>query len=363
MSFKTVSKSSDKKNARYLVGKLKNFDPSLQAYFMLSACCLRPRQLPPDHSPELGLGTGDKIGKTDSGKTSDKNNVLFMPRCVPVVGRQTYPMWKGVVSGLGLIRKWKFPKTLMFLPIEMLPESVKEFKIGDKQLLQWLCDFLKIFFSEMNVNFATNYNLSQVKFKTRYHSVTGKKQILVSDLYSSLHSSFNIPRSNYILALTWTDLYPTEELNFVLGEASYSCRCAVFGFGRYEPKSYVSTPDGDNANKGITDENKLALDGQLLWKLIRVASHETCHLLGLNHCLFFECSMNESKSVKEALHQPLFLCPVCLRKLHKSLGFDIRQRYAQLRDFLQNTNNHYQNDSLQASILWLDRCLEKLQIG
>ncbi|XP_071956836.1 archaemetzincin-2-like [Antedon mediterranea] len=217
-----VSKSSDKKNARYLVGKLKNIDPSLQAYFMLSACC-----------------------------------------------------------------------------------------------------FLK-------------------------QDVTVKKQILVSDLYSSLHSSFNIPRSNYILALTWTDLYPTEELNFVLEEASYSCRCAVFGFGRYEPKSYVSTPDGDNANKAITDENKLALDGQLLWKLIRVASHETCHLLGLNHCLFFECSMNESKSVKKALHQPLFLCPVCLRKLHKSLGFDIRQRYAQLRDFLQNTNNHYQNDSLQA---------------
>ncbi|XP_033111909.1 archaemetzincin-2-like [Anneissia japonica] len=358
MSLKTTSQSEDRKNARYLVGKLKNFDPNLQAYFMLSACCLERRSEPKD---SIAVDR-ESIGLEEPCMKYDTKSVLFTPRSVPVVGRQTYPMWKGVVSGLGFNRKWKNPKTLLFLPIETLPDRVKEFRIGENSLLQWLCNFLKIFFSGMDVKFDNSYDLAQVKFTKRTHSVTGKEQILVSDLYSRLHSSFNIPMSTYILALTWTDLYPKKELNFVLGEASYSCRCAVFGFGRYEPMSYVSTPEGDDATKGITKENQLGMDSQLLWKLIRVASHETCHLLGLNHCLFFECSMNESKSVKEALSQPLFLCPVCLRKLHKSLGFDIRQRYSELKNFLQNTNNYFQNDKFEISIAWLDKCLEKLKI-
>ena len=37
--------------------------------------------------------------------------------------------------------------------------------------------------------------------------------------------------------------------------------------------------------------------------------------------------MNESDSVPLAESQPLFLCPVCLRKLRKVLKFDIHSRY------------------------------------
>ena len=42
--------------------------------------------------------------------------------------------------------------------------------------------------------------------------------------------------------------------------------------------------------------------------------------------------MNESTTIDEAVTQPLFLCPVCLRKLHKVLQFDIRKRYILLRE-------------------------------
>lgn len=57
--------------------------------------------------------------------------------------------------------------------------------------------------------------------------------------------------------------------------------------------------------------------------------------MGMQHCTFFHCLMNESNSVPQAQNQPLFLCPVCLRKLHKFLQFEIVLRYEKLKEFLE----------------------------
>ena len=67
-----------------------------------------------------------------------------------------------------------------------------------------------------------------------------------------------------------------------------------------------------------------------------MASHEICHLFGMSHCAYFACAMNESKSILQAENQPLFLCPVCLRKLQKALGFDVVERYKDLCSFLNS---------------------------
>ena len=42
--------------------------------------------------------------------------------------------------------------------------------------------------------------------------------------------------------------------------------------------------------------------------------------------------MNESSSLREAADQPLFLCPVCLRKLQKALGFNLVDRYSGMKE-------------------------------
>lgn len=65
---------------------------------------------------------------------------------------------------------------------------------------------------------------------------------------------------------------------------------------------------------------------------LQVLSHELCHTLGMKHCYYFHCAMNESASIEQASAQPLFLCPVCLRKLKKILRFDIFKRYGLLKD-------------------------------
>ena len=45
--------------------------------------------------------------------------------------------------------------------------------------------------------------------------------------------------------------------------------------------------------------------------------------------------MNESSTITEAITQPLFLCPICLRKMLKVVGFDPLERYRHLLQVLK----------------------------
>jgi archaemetzincin len=53
-------------------------------------------------------------------------------------------------------------------------------------------------------------------------------------------------------------------------------------------------------------------------------------MFGLTHCTFFNCLMNGSNHLAESDRRPLHLCPVCLRKLQWSVGFDVLARYSAL---------------------------------
>ena len=53
----------------------------------------------------------------------------------------------------------------------------------------------------------------------------------------------------------------------------------------------------------------------LIYRCLKTACHEICHVLGMTHCPYFECLMNGSNLVTEADKKPFALCPICLRKL------------------------------------------------
>lgn len=52
-----------------------------------------------------------------------------------------------------------------------------------------------------------------------------------------------------------------------------------------------------------------------LWRIVRTAVHEAGHMLGMKHCVAYQCSMNGSNSLEESDRRPLALCPECLAKL------------------------------------------------
>lgn len=67
-----------------------------------------------------------------------------------------------------------------------------------------------------------------------------------------------------------------------------------------------------------------------LRRSFKLLTHELGHGFGLKHCVYFRCVMNGSNSLPETDGAPLEPCPVCLRKLQHSLGFDVAPRWRAL---------------------------------
>lgn len=70
----------------------------------------------------------------------------------------------------------------------------------------------------------------------------------------------------------------------------------------------------------------------MLRRSCKVLAHESAHMFGLKHCVFFNCLMNGSNHLAESDARPLHLSPIDLRKLHHSVGFEPEARYRRLLD-------------------------------
>ncbi|KAL4865932.1 hypothetical protein BDV12DRAFT_199700 [Aspergillus spectabilis] len=76
----------------------------------------------------------------------------------------------------------------------------------------------------------------------------------------------------------------------------------------------------------------------LLWlsRLARTTSHELCHCLGLDHCVYYACVMQGSASLSEDTRQPPYLCPVDLAKLLCATGSGVEERERALLEFCED---------------------------
>jgi archaemetzincin len=154
-------------------------------------------------------------------------------------------------------------------------------------------------------------------FTTRRNPYTQHMQLWTGDVLEFLQG--RLPADAFcLLAITMEDLYPEPSWNFVFGQASLRERVGVYSFARHDPLFYGEPRTG---GEGVF----------LLRRSCKVLAHETGHMFGLAHCIHFHCLMNGSNHLAESDRRPLHLCPVCLRKLHWSVGFDPLGRYEALQ--------------------------------
>ncbi|HIJ74930.1 MAG TPA: hypothetical protein HPP83_12590 [Candidatus Hydrogenedentes bacterium] len=146
---------------------------------------------------------------------------------------------------------------------------------------------------DMEVTVLPALDLSSLQLTTRINRYTGNRQFLTGDILSSLKKG--LPADAFCkLAITMEDLYPDPSWNFVFGQASLRERVGVYSFVRYDPAFY-----GDDRG---TDYEKV-----LLRRSCKVLVHETGHMFGLNHCIFFKCVLNGSNHLDESDSRPLHL--------------------------------------------------------
>jgi archaemetzincin len=155
---------------------------------------------------------------------------------------------------------------------------------------------------------------------TRISDYTGEPQLLTRDLLAMLADRRPVA-AWCLVGITMDDLYPDPAWNFVFGHASPRDQVGVYSFARYLP--------GEEGGAGAT---------LLLHRSCKVLTHETAHLLGIEHCVFYSCLMNGSNNLAESDARPLHVCPVDLRKLQYRLGFDVVGRYLDLLSFAREAN-------------------------
>jgi len=197
-------------------------------------------------------------------------------------------------------------------------QPVGKFTEGRGPSLDRLKQYAEAFFG-MRITVAEPLTVDGAKLTTRINRHTRKKQVLTDDILSLLER--NLPRDAFcVQAVTMEDLYPEPSWNFVFGQASLIDRVGVFSFARYDPTFY-----GDARGK---DYRKLVLK-----RSCKILAHEAGHMFYLHHCIYFNCTMNGSNHLAESDSRPMHLCPVCLRKLHSSIRFDLVKRYEALQRF------------------------------
>ncbi len=202
-------------------------------------------------------------------------------------------------------------------------QPLGDFTLKKSPPLEKLKEYTSIFF-ELPVKVLPKISWEEKGFKTRINSSTQRRQILSTDILSFLKK--RLPSDAYcMLAITMEDLYPKESWNFVFGQASLKGRVGVYSFCRYSP---------DFEGKEWTSNSERIL----LKRSLKVLTHEIGHMFNVRHCIYYKCVMNGSNHLKEADSRPIFLCPVDLRKLHKSIGFDIKDRYVKMKTFLDREN-------------------------
>jgi len=222
-------------------------------------------------------------------------------------------------------------KKLYLQPLGSFPESAGV-------SLAELRRFTSAFFM-MDVALLPPLDLSRNHITTRQAPQTHNLQMLTGDILNLLYR--RLPDDAFaLLGITMTDLYPAPDWNYVFGQASLRARVGVYSFARYDPKFYGEAPGP--ASRQL-----------LLRRSCKILAHEASHMFGIEHCIWFRCTMNGCNHLEELDAAPLHLCPVDLRKLQWSIGFDVLERYRRLRDF-------YAQAGLNDESAWMEKRLRFL---
>jgi archaemetzincin len=227
-------------------------------------------------------------------------------------------------------------------PITLTPPRTRLYvlplgEFGEKQrrLVALSAEFLGIYFSCTVVTLEPLSLADCIPQQARrVHPKWGIHQIKSTFILDTLLPPRIPPDGVALICFTTSDLYPSEDWNFVFGQASLHNRVGVWSIFR---------------NGDPDSEFELCLR-----RTLRIATHETGHMLSMPHCVAFQCNMCGSNSLNESDRLPLYLCPECVSKVVWATGCDPVARFMSLRDFcLQN--------SLLAEAEYYKKAIQRLQ--
>lgn len=202
------------------------------------------------------------------------------------------------------------------------------YPLGPWPSFQFLQSAVEHFFRPLPVRVLPTVLMNELRPRPIVRDSRGfGEQWHAGDVLKALHAV--LPSDAFgLLGATMSDLFDTNT-KFVEGLAHTSLRVAVLSFVRHIPHNHCRGDAWEGAH--------------LLYCSLKTTLHEICHMFGLMHCTWYNCLMR-GRHANGAEHQPnyLHLCPVCLRKLHWNVDFDIRSRYANLLEVYQGREREHE---------------------
>lgn len=194
-------------------------------------------------------------------------------------------------------------------------QPLGQFTPAQSRVVALTAEYMSRFFN-LPARLLDEKPLDNVPKSARRLSVWGDKQIQTGYITMNILRPSLPADAAALIALTSSDLFPDEKLNFVFGQASLSERVGVWSLYR------LGDPGASDSDFKIT-----------LLRTLKIASHETGHMFSLPHCTAYECVMNGTNHLGETDRHPLDACPECTAKVCWATNTDPRERYARLAEF------------------------------
>eukprot|EP00062_Callorhinchus_milii_P004593 gi/632943134/ref/XP_007886790.1/ PREDICTED: archaemetzincin-2 [Callorhinchus milii] len=213
--------------------------------------------------------------------------------------------------------------------------------------INWLKEYCERFYYGLKVKLLPPVPVSATACTFRVNTYSHNLQIYTAHILKYLKNKK--PKDAFcIVGITMIDLYPEDSWNFVFGTASLTEGIGIFSFARYDDNFYTAGYKGKlKKNIHLDPKDYSVFDGyytppitsKLLLRSCKTLTHEIGHIFGIKHCQWLQCIMQGSNHLEESDRRPIDLCPICLRKLHYAIHFDIKKRYKALLEWIEQNSN------------------------
>lgn len=115
-----------------------------------------------------------------------------------------------------------------------------------------------------------------------------------------------------------------------------------------------------NSLPSLARSNPSAASLSALWlaRVCRTTAHELGHCFGMDHCVYYACSMQGTASIIEDARQPPYLCLVDLAKVLSATGADVKERYRALLEFCERKS---EGQVFKAYGAWIEARLTEIE--
>ena len=197
-------------------------------------------------------------------------------------------------------------------------QPMGEFTEKQNDIITLTTEYMRAFFS-VPVRVTKGLPLSLVPGNARRRPACGEVQILTRYVLKRVLEPRLPSDAAAYIGFTASDLWPGKGWSYVFGQAWLRGRVGVWSLHRFG--------DPHESEEGF----RLCLR-----RTMKLATHETGHMLSMRHCIRYECNMCGCNDLEESDRHPLWLCPECMAKVCWATRADPVERYRRLSDMCRS---------------------------